>query len=86
MGESEDEKEAGAADDTDDEDQKPADFDPKRDVEKMSEKERKAWNKNLAKYRMFINFLLRHVTIANYRFNCFVKVTNYFSCPFTFAI
>lgn len=76
MGESDDEKAAG--DDSDDEEQKPAGFDPKLEVENMSEKERKAWNKNLAKYRMFINFLFRHVTIVNYRFNCFEKVNFHF--------
>ena len=47
-------------------------FDP-ADMEKMSDKERKKWEKNLEKWRIFMDFLFRHIAIATFKYNCFEK-------------
>ena len=46
-------------------------FDPASDLENMSEKQRKKWEKSLQKWKLFMNFLFRHVAIASYRYNMF---------------
>lgn len=48
-----------------------AGFDPAKDLSKLSDKERKKWDKNLQKWRMFLDFIFRHIAIATFRYNCF---------------
>ena len=62
----------GAGSDVEDDDGEPA-FDPTADLAKMSDKERKKWEKNLQKWRIFLDFLFRHVAIANFKYNCFER-------------
>ena len=47
-------------------------FDP-HNLDKMSEKDRKKWEKNLEKWRLFMDFLVRHIAIATFKYNCFEK-------------
>ena len=37
----------------------------------MNDKERKKWEKNLASWRTFMDFILRHVSIVTFKYNCF---------------
>ena len=50
-----------------------AGFDPAKDLSKLSEKERKKWEKNLEKWRTFTDFIFRHIAIATFRYNCFER-------------
>jgi len=43
------------------------------DPDGMSEKQQRVWNKNLAKWRTFIDFLFRHVAVVTFKYNCFEK-------------
>ena len=45
-------------------------FDPSQ-IENMSEKEKKKWEKNLQSWRIFMDFLVRHIAIATFKYNCF---------------
>ena len=45
-------------------------FDPSK-LESMSEKDQKKWAKNLEKWRIFMDFLVRHIAITTFRYNCF---------------
>lgn len=47
-------------------------FDP-TDLEGMSDKDRKKWEKNLQKWRLFIDFLFRHIAVVTFKYNCFEK-------------
>ena len=38
-------------------------------VDKMSDKDKKKWNKNLTAWRMFIDFIFRHVAIVTFKYN-----------------
>lgn len=59
----------GSDDGSDVDDGEPG-FDPTQ-LDQMTEKERKKWEKNLRSWRMFMDFLVRHVAIATFRYNCF---------------
>ena len=48
-------------------------FDPASDLANMTEKQRKKWEKNIQKWKIFIDFLVRHVAIVTFRFNCFER-------------
>ena len=65
--------EHGASSDGSDLDDDPTGFDPVTDMVKLSEKERKKWDKRLKQWRIFIDFIFRHVSIATYKFNKFEK-------------
>ena len=43
------------------------------DISKMSEKDQKKWNKNLLAWRMFIDFIFRHVAIVTFKYNNFER-------------
>ena len=45
-------------------------FDPS-EIENMNEREKKKWEKNLQSWRMFMDFLVRHVAITTFKYNCF---------------
>ena len=45
-------------------------FDP-TNLDGMSEKERKKMEKDLDKWRIFMDFLVRHIAITTFRYNCF---------------
>ena len=45
-------------------------FDPSQ-IDKMSEKEKKKWEKNLHSWRLFMDFLVRHIAITTFKYNCF---------------
>lgn len=47
-------------------------FDPSS-LNNLSEKDRKKWEQNLSKWRVFLDFLVRHVAIATFKYNCFEK-------------
>lgn len=47
--------------------------DPANNLDKMTDKERKKWDKNLEKWRVFIDFLFRHISIVTYKYNCFER-------------
>ncbi|CAH1796928.1 unnamed protein product [Owenia fusiformis] len=47
------------------------DVDPSKLIENMSEKEKKAWDKGAKKWRLFMDFLLRHVAIVTFKYNTF---------------
>ena len=38
-------------------------------VDKLSDKDKKKWNKNLTAWRMFIDFIFRHVAIVTFKYN-----------------
>lgn len=42
-----------------------------QNVDQMNDKERKKWEKNLANWRIFLDFILRHVSIVTFKYNCF---------------
>ncbi len=67
MSDSEDDQGSAAGSD----DESPG-FDPS-ELDKMSDKDRKKWEKNLEKWRIFMDFLVRHIAIATFRYNCFEK-------------
>ena len=48
-------------------------FDPVQNLDKMSDKERKKWEKNLQKWRIFMDFLFRHISIVTFKYNCFER-------------
>lgn len=50
-----------------------AGFDPAKDMEKLSDKDKKKWEKRLQQWRIFMDFIFRHVTIVTYKFNKFEK-------------
>ena len=62
----------GGSDGSDTEDD-PSGFDPTRDMAKLSDKERKKWDKRLKQWRIFMDFIFRHVSIATYKYNKFEK-------------
>ena len=43
------------------------------DLSALSEKELKKWQKNSDKWRLFLDFLLRHVAIVTFKYNCFER-------------
>ncbi len=45
-------------------------FDPSQ-LTKLTDKQRKKWDKNVRVWRAFMDFLVRHVAIATYKYNCF---------------
>lgn len=47
-------------------------FDP-QDLDKMTDKERKKWEKNSANWRIFMDFIFRHVSIVTFKYNCFER-------------
>jgi hypothetical protein len=46
-------------------------FDPSKDLSELPEKERKKILKELQKWRIFADFLFRHIAIVTFRYNCF---------------
>lgn len=46
-------------------------FDPAKDLENMTEKQRKKWEKSIKTWRLFMDFLFRHTAIVTFRYNCF---------------
>lgn len=43
------------------------------DLEGMTEKQRKLWDKKTTRWRVFIDFLFRHISIVTFKFNCFER-------------
>ena len=68
MADSDSDREPGS--DGEEEDNEPG-FDPAADVANMTDKQRKKWDKNLQKWRIFLDFVFRHLAIATFRYNCF---------------
>ncbi|ELU14638.1 hypothetical protein CAPTEDRAFT_222268 [Capitella teleta] len=66
MGDSDSERDLGS-----DGEENEAGFDPNKDLENMTEKEKKKWDKSLKSWRLFIDFLFRHTSIITYRYNIF---------------
>ena len=58
--------------DDDDEDQS-ATFDVAADVSRMTEAERRKWDKKLAAWRLFVDFLVRHIAVVTFKFNSFER-------------
>lgn len=42
-------------------------------IDKLSEKDQKKWNKNLLAWRMFIDFIFRHIAIVTFKYNNFER-------------
>ena len=42
-----------------------------QNLDQMNDKDRKKWEKNLASWRIFMDFILRHVSIVTFKYNCF---------------
>ena len=42
-------------------------------IDKLSEKDKKKWNKNLLAWRMFIDFIFRHIAIVTFKYNNFER-------------
>lgn len=50
-----------------------AGFDPVTDMDKLSDKDRRKWEKRLKQWRIFLDFVFRHVCICTYKINAFEK-------------
>ncbi len=48
-------------------------FDPTKDLDKLTDKERKKWDKRLDQWRIFIDFIFRQLAICTYKFNMFER-------------
>ena len=48
-------------------------FDPSSDLANMTDKQKKKWEKNIQKWKVFIDFLVRHVAIVTFRYNAFER-------------
>ena len=46
-------------------------FDPNQDLSKLTDKERRKIEKNLEKWRVFMDFLFRHIAVATFKYNTF---------------
>jgi len=65
---------ASDAESVDDEvdDEKSA-IDVATDVSNMTEAQRRKWDKSLKSWRLFVDFLVRHISIVTYKYNCFER-------------
>ena len=43
------------------------------DLANMTDKQRKKWEKNIEKWKIFIDFLVRHTAVVTFRYNCFER-------------
>ena len=81
MAESEVESDAGgslSSDSSDFEDDGQPGFDPLM-ISKMPDRERKKWEQTLKGWRSYMDFLVRHVAICTFKYNCFeLKDSNHF--------
>lgn len=48
-------------------------FDLNAVLENMTEAERKTWDKNARSWRVYLDFLFRHVAIVTFKYNCFER-------------